>query len=100
MSGPSSPSDTIGNITITGLLARFAKAQINDVPDHQRRRGLAVVTSEAFGVGTEASHAIRVSLRRRIEREVTTPPLGRSNHEGTIRCGAYRRVHQPSAAIG
>jgi hypothetical protein len=67
MSGPSSPSDIISDIAITRLLACFAKAQINDVPDHQQRRGLAVVTSEAFGVGTQASHAIRVSLRRRID---------------------------------
>jgi hypothetical protein len=58
MSGPPSPSDIISNVAITRLLARFAKAQINGVPDHQRRRKLAVVTSEAFGVATEASHAI------------------------------------------
>jgi DNA-binding transcriptional MocR family regulator len=34
----------------------------SDFSEHVRRRGLAVVTSDAFSVGADAPHAIRVSL--------------------------------------
>jgi DNA-binding transcriptional MocR family regulator len=59
LSGHSFAAHRFGHHLWLPLPAGWNRAEFSE---HVRRRGLAVVTSDAFSVGTEAPHAIRVSL--------------------------------------